>query len=198
VPFAEQLKVHPQRHRRELTPRPLALRAPGRLRPHLRRHAFQQLGSSPALRRFSSACRPRSRRSSSARSSCLAFSLAGGCPGGYCRCRQSLPRAARCRRPACGPRGTAVLAGSAAPARIGGRQVRDVAQARMPHVTKPSCWPLRGFHDRLMGGAGRVAADAAAGSLWASLHARRCHGEPCQPLAMRPARKSPPLVARII
>jgi len=33
VPLAEQLKVHPQRQQRELTPRPFALCAPGRLHP---------------------------------------------------------------------------------------------------------------------------------------------------------------------
>lgn len=78
MPFADQLKVHPQSQQRELTPRPLRRRAPGRLhsRPHLRRHALQQLAVLVGLSALllglliASAFRSRFRWSASALSFC--------------------------------------------------------------------------------------------------------------------------------
>src|SRR5581483_1838180 len=58
--------------------------------------------------------------------------------------------AAGIRRPVlCGPKIPAAQPRSGA-----------AAQARTPHVTKPSCWPSRRFRDRLMNGAGRVVSRA--------------------------------------
>ena len=177
VPLAEQLKVHPQRRQRELTPHPLALCAPGRLhpRPDLRRHALQQLAVLVGFPALLLGLLPDRLGPPAAFTALgvgavfllLAFAFFGGCPGGIPRLMlppvtteggaQPLPGLAA--------RSTAVLARSATPARIGGRQVHAAAQTRTPHVTKPSCWPQSRFRDGLMAGTARVATDATAGSL---------------------------------
>ncbi|MGH3187898.1 MAG: hypothetical protein ACRDPY_39065 [Streptosporangiaceae bacterium] len=177
MPLAEQLKVHPQRLQRELTPRPLALCAPGRLHPRadLRRHALQQLAVLVGLPAFLLGLLPdRLGLPAAFLPFCLgavflflAFAFFGGGPGGIPRLMLPPVVAESGSQPLPGfaARSTAVLAGSATLARIGGRQVRAAAQARTAHVTKPSLWPRTRFRDWLLVGAGRVVADAAAGSL---------------------------------
>jgi len=178
VLLAQHLKVHSQRHQRELAERSLRCRAPGRFhpRPHLRRHVLQQLAVLFRLTALFLLLLLPGRLGSPVTLTpfrlgavllLVAFSFVGGCPGGIPRLMAPPVTAQGSTQPLPGfaARSTAVLAWPATPIWIGGRQVSAAAQARTPHVTKTSCWPRSRFRDRLMTGTRSVVTDATASSL---------------------------------